>query len=818
MKTTITTFVILLFCCHVYGQRQFSVKDETSLDVIPFVKVFPNVGNAFLCDLDGRFSLTNENITSVRLVYSGYKDTTYQLANVRGNELLIRLRTQEIQEVTVVPGVNPAHRIMDLVIANRKKNNPMDHDAFRYKSYSKVIADGDSTGLSRAIDSLKKDTLNSDSIQPPNDELEINDFLTKSHLFMIESTSIRTFVPPARDHEEIIAYKASGVSDPFFATFAKSLQSFSFYDNQFNIGKRTFINPIALGGTKRYLFILEDTTYVGRDTVFHIAFRPRKDKNFDGMEGTLYINTDGYAVEKVIATPKDPGSVFRVTIIQEYQKLEGKKWFPSKLSSEFQFPFISFVVGNQPVHVVGKSNTYIEEVEINPEKVKRSLFTNAEVEIAEGAEKKEDNDWSPLRKYELTEKEKNTYEIWDTLVKESDLDKKLYLAKVVLDGKIPMKYFNTDINRIVKFNHYEAFRVGLGAETSKLLFKPATLSGYFAYGTRDRAWKYGGFLDIHILPKKQFDLSLVYQQDVIERGGRSYLKDLYSMYTSNNARNLYANQMDSERLAKATLSAYLTGNFKMGIFASYSRIGFNNGYNYLESPLSSKISGMDVALFGAEISWRMREKIMIVGEKYVAISPTKFPILYVKAEQALSGIYSSSSTFSRIYTEIKQNITVRGVGEFVYRISAGKTFGDALLTYAQTMLNSAAKRVAFSVSVPNTFETLLSSSVYLQEQVSLFTRFNFNKWKSLSKRFQPQISLHHAVGFGNVVDQSNHFYTAPFTGLEKGYYEAGLLINDIIGMNRFSMGLGGFYNYGPYSQPKVDKNIFVKLTLGLIIE
>lgn len=73
------------------------------------------------------------------------------------------------------------------------------------------------------------------------------------------------------------------------------------------------------------------------------------------------------------------------------------------------------------------------------------------------------------------------------------------------------------------------------------------------------------------------------------------------------------------------------------------------------------------------------------------------------------------------------NITVRGIGEFAYRISAGKTFGEAPLTYAQTMLNSAANRLILAVSVPNTFETLISHSAFLKEQVSLFTRFNFNK-------------------------------------------------------------------------------------------
>ena len=96
------------------------------------------------------------------------------------------------------------------------------------------------------------------------------------------------------------------------STLVSSLQSFSFYDTKFDLFGKTYINPIALGGIKRYIFVLKDTTYVGNDTTFTIYYQPRKDKDFDGLTGNLYINTNGYAIEKVTAAPYGAAVTFSI--------------------------------------------------------------------------------------------------------------------------------------------------------------------------------------------------------------------------------------------------------------------------------------------------------------------------------------------------------------------------------------------------------------------------------------------------------------------------------------------------------------------------
>lgn len=802
------TSLLIFTTFSLFSQKTIEIRDLSSKETIPFVKVYPQNGAPFLSDIDGRIRW-KEEWPSIRLNYSGYRDTTYTLSDLgEAKVLYMSLRVQEVQEVTAMAGENPAHRIMDLVIANRTKNNPLDNDAFRYKSYTKFVTEIDENTIPVISDTTTDTSL-----------VSFKQFFDASHLFLIETSSVRTFVPPSRDREEVIAYKASGFNDPLFATISQELQSFSFYENQFSILGATYINPIAFGGTRRYLFILEDTTIVNTDTVFHIRFRPRKGKNFDGLSGMLYINTNGYAIEKVIAEPAEVTAVSnRIKIVQEYAYIQNKKWFPTKLSSELVVPTVSVMVGDSSIGIISKSSTYIEEVELNPEKVRKWYFDNASLIIKESAGEVKDSVWQGLRKYELTDKEKGTYHLIDSISEAENLSKYLYLLKVLSTGKIPLKYVNADLNRLLGFNQYEGFRLGLGLETSQRLFKPATLGGYFAYGFRDKSFKYGGNLDIRLYPKKGLKLSLAYRDDVIEKGGRPYIRELAGYKSTSQLRNLYVTYMDRQRLAEAELSAYLTANFRLGVNGGFHRIGFLQDYAYSTSEavpnteqfIQKPVNELDLFEVGGGVLWSIREEVTMLGETRVS-KGSKYPTIYVKYSHFLPNVFGSQLNFERLYAEINHKIIARGVGEFKYCISYGKTMGEAPLTFAQAGFNSFSRDYKLNLSIGNTFETMNNSGYFMSEQAALFTRFNFNTIKSWSKKFQPQISLHHAVGFGKSYPVvSPHLTSMELKGIDKGYYEAGLLLNNLLNK---SIGVGFFYHYGPYSEPQVMKNAVIKITL-----
>ena len=322
------------------------------------------------------------------------------------------------------------------------------------------------------------------------------------------------------------SYKVSGFNSPLFATFAQEMQSFSFYETQVQISGQTFINPLAFGGTRRYLFILEDSTFVGQDTVYHIRFRPRKGKSFEGMKGILYINTNGYAIDKVIAEAAEPNDAFSVKIIQEYAFEQDKKWFPKKLSSELDFSNSSFVLGDSlSAEIKAISHTYIRSVEFSPEDLKKRQFDNTSVIVDENANQKAEEEWNGVREYELTEQEKNTYFVIDSVAKANNLSKFEYAFEVLSSGKIPLKYVNMPLNRLYSYNGFEKSRVGLGLETSSKVSKHFLIGGYFAYGTYDKEFKWGGNAEIFLTKRKDLRLLLDYQDDVLERGGRNYIRD-----------------------------------------------------------------------------------------------------------------------------------------------------------------------------------------------------------------------------------------------------------------------------------------------------
>ncbi|MGB1518406.1 MAG: hypothetical protein ACPG8K_04825, partial [Crocinitomicaceae bacterium] len=126
-------FISIILALKSFGQREYFIQDGATESPIPFVKVYPNQGEPFLSDLDGRFELS-DSVKSVWIKYSGYSDTLVSMEKVSGKIIYLLENVQRLDEVVVTPGINPAHRIIDEVIKNRKKNHPVGDIAFEYTS------------------------------------------------------------------------------------------------------------------------------------------------------------------------------------------------------------------------------------------------------------------------------------------------------------------------------------------------------------------------------------------------------------------------------------------------------------------------------------------------------------------------------------------------------------------------------------------------------------------------------------------------------------------------------------------------------------
>lgn len=777
----------LVFC-----QTTIFIKDQITNEAIPFVKVRPDLGSPFLADIDGSFILQKE-ILQLDLRNYGYRDTILSVSSITDNTIFLIPIIQNIQEVVAVAGENPAHRIMDIVIANRKKNNPLENDAFRYESYSKFIFDMNQ----EALDSIPENT--TDTIL-----LDIKKFFTEQYLFMVESASTRTFLPPNRDKEEITAYKVSGFTNPMFSTFANEMQSFSFYENQFELLGKTYINPIAFGGTRRYLFVLEDTTVINQDTTFTIFYRPRSGKNFEGMTGRLYINTNGYAIEKVTASPYEDSTGTEIIIIQEYAIVDNKKWFPSKLSTEISMKGAVLVPTLKNGYIQGKGSSYIKNVEFNPTDIRKRDFDNITVTTTEDAATVKEEVWDTLRKYAITDKEVRTYNMLDSLSKEEKFDQKLEMLTSLLEGKLPLGNFNLDLTRLINYNLYEGYRFGAGLETSKKMMKNVMIGGYYGWATRDKESKFGGYSTIHLYKKRGLKLNLRYQQDLIERGGFTFQKDVFTLNSTSLSRQFFIQNMERQRLGEIVLSGNIRSNMKVSLIGNYQRIWYTDDYVYLPSEKTN----IDLAETSIEFTWNIREKVMQLGNIRVS-KGTKFPKIMLKATKGWKGWMESDYDYLRFQAEIQQEVLVRGTGKFIWTIIGSQTVNDVPL-FLMHRGNGTGR--PWNLSTANTFETMAPSEFFHTKQAALFTRFVFNPFKTKAKWNEPQFCFHHAIGYGEMNLKDQH--SVSFKSMDKGFFEGGVILNNVLVSGFTGIGIAAFYRYGEYSDSDWKKNIMPKIAVS----
>ena len=404
--------IFLLLPFSNFSQDFFSVSgkviDNKTKMPLAFVNILVNNNNfnGGTTDIDGKFHLSSsQKIKSLQLSYVGYQPLTYPI-NFKTDHLVISLVQKEIElkEVEILPGINPAHRVIGNAIENRTINDPEKLKSFSYTSYDKTIltVQMDTASSKKRADSsnkvelsqgdtkalLKMDSITRDTAKIDSMDLQIRKLLSQQNFFLMENVTKRKFLAPERNYNQVIATRMSGFKDPIFVFLATQIQSFSFYKPFITIFQNTYVNPISAGSLNKYFFKIEDTTYSGTDTIFVISFRPRKGTNFDGLKGVISINTHKWAIQNVIAEPASEKKSMTIKIQQMYELINGEDWFPVQLNTDIVLNF--FRAGKYATLAKGRS--YIKDIVLNPELVRRE-FNHLDIEVDKDATSRKEEFW-----------------------------------------------------------------------------------------------------------------------------------------------------------------------------------------------------------------------------------------------------------------------------------------------------------------------------------------------------------------------------------------------------------------------------------------
>lgn len=818
--------VILLLPGLSFGQEGLvhgRVIDSVNHEPLPFVNiVYNDEGQGVVSDQEGYFSIPDNGRTTVlRFRYLGYGTKSIAVPQLDHDSVILVMLSPiayDIDEVVIYPSENPANRIIKLAAENRQQNNPERAGPFSYNSYEKMVftlvPDSASSGGPDAAQE-GNESLPDSFRYGRNLEYSINAqrLVEKQHLFLMEQVSSRKFLSRDKDKEEIIASRVSGVSQPTFAILARQFQSFSFYDNFITIAGRQYVNPISSGSTDRYFFLLQDTLFTeAHDTVFIISFRPMPDKNFEGMEGVLYIHSKGYAVQNVMASGRNLGNQpFEVSIQQRYDLVDGERWFPVSLNTRIILRDMPLPGQPGTVTLAGIGTADISRIDLHPD-LEGETFSDVQIRVNPDAARQPEVLWNAYRTDSLDARELETYRVIDSIGEAEHLDRTLASLETLLTGYIPGRYVHLDIRKFIDYNRYEGFRFGLGGRTSDQVSQVFSLDGYFAYGIRDKGWKYGGGITVNLHRGHELRFNLGYFHDVTESGGISY-HEVWSLSSSAFIRNYMVQVMDITDEAKVSLGfrafRYLTGNLYLA--RSWLQPAGDYAFSIQDWNPSVSLTLFDYTEAGLQLRYAYDETFMQTPRGNKFSMGTNYPIIYFNFARGMNWL-GGGYIYYRSEIKVTKSFQTKSLGETRMAIEAGMVSTD--IPYSKLYAAPGSYR-KFTFESEASFGTMRLNEFLSDRFISLFIKHDFGNLLFRPRgRFQPEVALVHNMGFGTLRHKDNHDHIIINT-LEKGYFEGGLLINNLLRLQILRYGLGVFYRYGPYGFSKTIDNFAFKLTLQL---
>jgi len=818
-------FTTLFFRLAAQNLIQGKVIDSSTKVPLAFVNISINQsGRGVSTDIDGKFKIQNkEGIQNLNFSYVGYKPLTFSIAELKKHNFIVALQktAYDLKEVHILPGENPAHRIIDAVIANRDQNNPEKATAFFYESYNKLIFTG---GLDSAIANLP------DSIKEKDSNIvETEKFLEKQHFFISESVTERNHIPPIHSKEVVTASRVSGLKRPFFALIGTQLQSFSLYDTYIQLLSHSYLSPISKGSTSKYLFELKDTLFQGNDTVFSITYRPRKGKNFEGLSGVLNINSDGYAVQNFTAKTLGHQSgttnlELEVNIHQRYEKVEQKQWFPMQLNTNLIIGLEEF----DSAHLVVEGRSYIKNVELQSRLNKREIG-NVVLEMGENAGTKDSSYWNHHRIDSLTDRELNTYRLMDSIGEKHNLDKKLFIYQSLLKGSFPIGSVDLLLTHLLDFNRFEGVRLGMGAETNDRLSKHFRIGAYGAYGFRDEKWKYGTFLKWNRKQGKHLSAKIAYSKDVIESGGSFFLNDRIKFTSTEAMYKFFILDMDQVERYDFQLETHALRDFQTAFFVNHQIRSIQSDYRFNPFQLAETGSlspEFKLTEVGVQLRFAFREKFV---EMFGIKRPVSddYPILHLKYSRGIEGLADGDFDYNRFELKIQKLFRFRNLGETNLRLKAGYIDQAIPLTAMFRMRGIADDELIYAADF--NFQTAYPNEFFHDRYLSFFFKHSFKNLLFRSKYFNPELTLVSNIGWGKMNNKNVH-ENLDFNAMRNGFFESGIQIDRLLGiveegLNKIgyqnsgigNFGFGAYYRYGSHRLASNSDNIFYKVTYTLRI-
>ncbi len=419
--------------------------------------------------LPGKYTLISSFI--------GYISDTVSVSINNNENINIALTPVPIKlpEVTVLPGINPAIRIIKNAIEYKNKRAEK-LNSYDFTAYTKgaIRTDQDMSvgGNSLSIGLGSSDTTkNSDSTA-----LQINGIL--------ENQSRGYYKKPNNYKEEIIARKQSAnfPSSINLLTGGRLVQNF--YTDDIQFFDRPLPSPLSNNALDYYYFRIVDSLAMDNDKVYKIYFEP-EEEFYPGFNGFIYIMDKSFALLKVDVSlnkaANTAGLLTKINIFQQYVPFEDDIYMP--------IDYRLFIEAN----ILGLAkfgfdlNSIMYNYTINKE-INDDFFDMAVLTVMPEADKKDSLYWQNVQTIPNTIEEITAYKKIDSVnaIPRTFWDNFSFLSSYV---GISDNFSISGPLSIYSFNVVEGHSLNMGLFGYDLLDKRLNSSINFGYGFSDKKVK-----------------------------------------------------------------------------------------------------------------------------------------------------------------------------------------------------------------------------------------------------------------------------------------------------------------------------------------
>ena len=660
------------------------VTDADTGEGIPFAAVyFQGTTIGVSSDMDGNYLMETRDSTASILCASilGYETQIIRISRGAFSEVNFRLRPAASSLNAAI--VKPDNRYMKWILAqidsHKSKNDPERRDAYKCDVYTKMELD-----LSNAEEQIRSKILRK-NFGFVFDYMDTSVVTGKPYLpVMISETRARRYhsSSPEVSRETIEASRISGLNeDNAVSQFTGSMHlKTNFYENFIDAFNVQIPSPLASSGNLYYNYYLVDSLMIDGRKTWKIRFHPGKNISTSVFDGEMAIDAEDFGLREIHARLMRGSNVnwIRDMVIDRTdQRLGDSLWFYKQDKIYIDFS-VTMRDSSKLMSFLGhRQNDYMNPI-CGEQALDKSMQGNVSVQIEKDAGRHDDTWWESARPYDLSEKERNIYNMVDS-IKSVPLYNNIYnIVNTFVSGYLETKYVAFGpYSQIYSFNKIEGNRVLFGMRTTSDVSRKVRIGGYLAYGFRDKEFKGGGTFEWMISRQPTMKLTLSGKRDMLQLGKglnafneTSILTSIFSKRSSEKRSpvNEYYAKFDWE--ARPWLNTATSLEFKRiysNIFVPMLKV------NAVGDTVSVNSVGSNEFRFVARFS---KDETVTRGVFEKSYLFSDYPVVTVDLLGSLKGIGKNEYSYFRSEVKLDYTLPLPPIGSSKIQFSAGKIIGS----------------------------------------------------------------------------------------------------------------------------------------------